>query len=148
MEGALFDCPAAWEPLLPAEVRPIHHETDLLGRHWDLLALTVEGCRSLGHGLPLHCRILLLPGDCCGALLARLRADTVISYGLSPRDSLTLSSLTDPMLCVQRELPRPDGGTVEPQELALRNLPGRAEILLPLLGIRLLQMPLTEPPTL
>ena len=148
MEGALFNCPMAWEPLLPTGVRPIHHETDLVGRHWDLLALTAQGCRSLGHGLPLHCRILLIPGDCCGALLARLRADTVISYGLSPRDSLTLSSLTEPMLCVQRELPRPDGDIVEPQDLPLHDLPDRAEELLALLGVRLLQMPLTDPPTL
>lgn len=63
--------------------------------------------------------------------------------GLSHRDSLTLSSLSEPVLCVQRALPRLEGGSVEPQEIPLPPLPGEAETLLPLLGMRLLRMPLT-----
>ena len=69
----------------------------------------------------------------------------MITCGLSPRDSLTLSSLTEPVLCVQRSLPRPDGAVIEPQEVPLPPLPGPPEELLPLLGLRLLLMPLTEP---
>ena len=60
------------------------------------------------------------------------------------RDSLTLSSLAEPVLCVQRALPRPDGAVIDPQEFPLPPLPGPAEALLPILGLRLLQMPLTE----
>ena len=72
----------------------------------------------------------------------------MITCGLSPRDSLTLSSLTEPVLCVQRHLPRPDGAVIEPQEFPLPSLPGPPEELLPLLGLRLLLMPLAEPPFL
>lgn len=72
-----------------------------------------------------------------------IQAETVVTYGLSHRDSLTLSSLSEPVLCVQRALPRLEGGSVEPQEIPLPPLPGEAEILLPLLGMRLLRMPLT-----
>ena len=89
------------------------------------------------------CRLLGAPGD-LPALPDRVRAETVVTYGLSPRDSLTLSSLAEPVLCVQRALPRPDGTAVDAQEFPLPPLPGPAETLLPLLGLRLLQMPLTE----
>ena len=94
----------------------------------------------------VQCRILLLPGSWERPLPPGLTAETVISYGLSARDSLTLSSLTEPVLCVQRRLPRPDGGRVEPQEFLLPVLPGPAEVLLPLLGVRLLQIPLDRDP--
>ena len=80
----------------------------------------------------------------CRALPERVQAEAVVTCGLSPRDSMTLSSLAEPVLCVQRALPRPDGGTVEPQEFPLPALPGPAAELLPLLGLWLLQMPLTE----
>ena len=66
--------------------------------------------------------------------LDRITAETVVTYGLSHRDSLTLSSLAEPVLCVQRRLPRPDGGVVEPQEFPLPDLPAPAAELLPLLG--------------
>ena len=98
--------------------------------------------RLTPQGLPAEgsCLLLLAPGDC--AELEGLRAERVVTYGLSPRDSLTLSSLAEPVLCVQRALPRPDGTVIEPQEFPLPDLPAPAEELLPLLGLRLLQMPL------
>jgi len=142
MEGALFHCPGEWRHLLPPGVLGAVRPEDLAGRAWDLLALTGMGCRRLG-AVSLLCRVLLVPGACPAPLPERLGAGTVITYGLSARDSLTLSSLAEPVLCVQRALPRPDGGVVEPQEFPLPPLPGPAEDLLPLLGMRLLQMPLT-----
>ena len=105
--------------------------------------MTPAGLLRTKRGL-VRCRILLLPGGCPLELAAQVHAERVITYGLSSRDSLTLSSLEAPVLCVQRTLPRPDGGVVEPQEFPLSNLPAPAEELLPLLGLRLLQMPLTE----
>ena len=141
MKNALYRCPDAWRSLLPPEVLGAVRPEELSGRVWDLLALTEQGCQSLGEAL-LLCRILLVPGDCPVVLPNRLGAEAVITYGLSPRDSLTLSSLAEPVICVQRDLPRPDGTVVEPQELPLPPLPFPAEQLLPLLGLRLLQMPL------
>ena len=91
----------------------------------------------------MMCRVALVPGN-GGGDLSGLRAETVVTWGLSPRDSLTLSSLSEPVLCVQRALLRPDGGVVEPQELPLPRLPAPAEQMLPLLGLWLLRMPLTK----
>jgi len=88
------------------------------------------------------CACLLVEGSCRSELLDAVETAYVITYGLSPRDSLTLSSLREPVLCVQRSLTRPDGTVIEPQELPLPNLPLPPEQMLPLLGLRLLQMPL------
>lgn len=136
MEGAIFDCPAPWLKWLPPGVLGAESPAGLAGRAWDLLALTRRGREALGRA-EVSCRILLLPGD--GP--PPVRAETVITWGLSPRDSLTLSSLAEPVLCVQRSLPRPDGTLIEPQELPLPPLPGPPEELLPLLGLRLLLTP-------
>ena len=103
-----------------------------------LLVLTEAG---LGRAAS-PCGILLVPGDCPAELLERVPAETVVTYGMSPRDSLTFSSLEGPVLCVQRRLPRLDGTVVEPQEVPLPGLSGPPELLLPVLGARVLQMPL------
>lgn len=143
MDAAIYKCPREWAYLLPPGTRRVRRAGELEEHIWPLLALTPEGCRALaeGGGGEIVCRLLLAPGE---AFPAQVRAETVISYGLSPRDSLTLSSLTRPVLCVQRALPRLDGAAVDAQEFPLPALPGPAETLLPLLGLRLLQLPLTE----
>ena len=147
MEGVIFCCPPAWRKLLPPGVLGAERAEALAEQYWPLLVLTRRGCGELGDTAAL-CRVLLVPGDWAPSL-DRITAETVVTYGLSHRDSLTLSSLAEPVVCVQRALPRPEGGTVEPQEFPLpRDLPAPAEELLPLLGLRLLQMPLTEPPFL
>ena len=147
MECALFDCPAAWSPWLPPGVRGLERAERLAERTWDLLALTPSGLLRLEKEL-VRCRILLLPGGSPPELVSLANAECLITYGLSSRDSLTLSSLEAPVLCVQRSLPRPDGSVLEPQELPLGSLPAPAEELLPLLGLWLLQIPLTGRPFL
>ena len=146
MEGVFFRCPPSWERLLPPGVLGATRAEDLAARCWPLLALTRRGCEELGDTAAL-CRVLLVPGDWAPSL-DRITAETVVTYGLSHRDSLTLSSLTEPVLCVQRRLPRPDGGFIEPQEFPLPDLPAPAAELLPLLGLRLLQLPQTADPFL
>ena len=89
MEGAIFDCPALWLEHLPPGVLGAESPAGLAGRTWDLLALTRRGRETLGRA-EVSCRVLLIPGDSP----LPLRAETVITCGLSPRDSLTLSSLT------------------------------------------------------
>ena len=100
----------------------------------DLLTLTPMGCALLPEPAAVTAGILLLPGDCPRS---DLRAGTVVTYGLSPRDSITLSSLREPVLCVQRTLPLLCGGVLEPQEFPLPGVEG-AERLLPGVGTRLL----------
>ena len=97
MEYALFECPTAWRPWLPPGVRGLERKEELAERTWDLLALTPAGLLHTEKGL-VRCRILLLPGGCPLELAAQVRAEWVITYGLSSRDSLTLSSLEDPVL--------------------------------------------------
>lgn len=142
VEGAIFACPAEWESRLPAGIRRVTDAKELEKRRWPLLALTSAGCARLSNE-KIRCQVLLVPGDCTTEQLTRVQAENVISYGLSPRDSLTLSSLAEPVLCIQRALPRPDGGVIEPQELPLPGLPEPAVRLLPLLGVQLLHIPLT-----
>lgn len=146
MDAAIYDCPEAWVRFLPTGTRRIQRLEELSEHLWPLLALTAAGCQALSERRKtrLVCRLLLLPGEFLHPDLAGIQAETVISCGLSPRDSLTLSSLRSPVLCVQRTLPRLDGTTVEPQEFPLPPLPGPVEAMLPLLGLRLLQMPLTD----
>jgi len=127
MDAAIYDCPEAWVRFLPPGTRRLQRAEEL----------------SEGRKTGVVCRLLLVPGE-FRPDLACIQAETVISCGLSPRDSLTLSSLRSPVLCVQRSLPRLDGTAVEPQEFPLPPLPGPVEEMLPLLGLRLLQMPLTE----
>ena len=135
----MFPCPAAWERLLPPGVRPLRRPGEAGERRWELLALSPGGPPLAGEDV--RCRLLLAPGE---RRLSGVRAERVVTYGLSARDSLTLSSLAEPVLCVQRTLPRPDGGFVEPQEVPLPALPCPAAELLALLGLRLLMLPAGE----
>ncbi len=77
--------------------------------------------------LPRQCRTVLLPGGTSGL---PLRAASAVSYGASPRDSLTLSSREGDTLwaALQRELVTVDGQVVERQEFPLRLEPGAGEL--------------------
>ena len=68
----------------------------------------------------LSCRLLLLPGT-AASLARRLHAASVVSYGSSPRDTLTISSLETGKIVValQRDLITAQNSLVEQQELIL-----------------------------
>ena len=141
MEGGLFHASTGWEHLLPPGLRQLREPGAVCREVWDLLALTPMGCRMLAE-LDVRARLLLLPGSCGTGCF---RAETVVTYGLSPRDSITFSSLREPVLCVQRALPLACGGMLEPQEFPLPGLAG-AEELLPCAGARLLWTGSPYPP--
>lgn len=92
-------------------------------------ALVVVSPRAAAAGVPLprQCRTVLLPGGAGGL---PLRAASAVSYGASPRDSLTLSSREGDTLwaALQRELVTVDGQVVERQEFPLRLEPGAGEL--------------------
>ena len=69
---------------------------------------------------------MLLPGS-AGPLARHLKADRAVSYGPSPKDSITLSSLEGDQICValQRELVTVTGRVLERQELVLPFPTGR-----------------------
>ncbi len=145
MEGALLECPRAWERLLPPGIRRAETAAELEGRDWDLLALTVGGCAAVG-AQKVQCRILLLPGSWERATPAGTDGrDCDLLRPLRPGQPHPLQpDGTGPV----RAAPAAPAGRrrVEPQEFLLPVLPGPAEVLLPLLGVRLLQIPLDRDP--
>jgi hypothetical protein len=82
------------------------------------------------------CRALLAPDECAAAAFS---AQNVITYGFSPRATLTLSAAgaESGWLAVQRELVTLSGVTVEEQELEIPMLSG-ADASLAAAGGRLL----------
>lgn len=141
MEGGFFHASTGWEHLLSPGLRQLWEPWAVGRGRWDILVLTPLGCRLLaGHSAAAE--VLLLPGDC---MAEGFRAEKVVTYGLSPRDSITFSSLTEPVLCVQRALPLANGGVLEPQEFPL---PGVADVeaLLPCAAARLLWTGTPYPP--
>ena len=102
-----------------ARVSPVH----------PALLVVSPGAVRRGLRLPGACRTVLLPGD-GGALLAGVRAASAVSYGTSPRDSLTVSSREGDRLwaALQRELVTVDGHVVERQEFPLSFRAGRDEL--------------------
>ena len=126
MERAYFKGDGA---LLPRDIHCPETAEALAARSWDLLALTAEGCRLLrAEGREVACGTLLLPGE--EPLPPRLRAERVVTYGLSHRDTLTLSSLEGDQICVaiQRDIVTVSGAVVERQELVLPFPPGRSPL--------------------
>ena len=139
MEDAVWGCcPASW---VPPGTRRLERREELAEKRWGTLLL-LPGTAAELRGVSVACACLLVEGDCPPALLEAVETEQVVTYGLSSRDSLTLSSLQEPVLCVQRSLTRGDGVVIEPQELPLGRLPLPPEQMLPFLGLWLLQVPL------
>lgn len=92
-------------------------------------ALLVVSPRAAARGvrMPRQCRTALLPGGMGGVLP---RAASAVSYGVSPRDSLTVSSREGDTLwaALQRELVTVDGRVVERQEFPLPLTSGEGEL--------------------
>ena len=116
-------------------------------------ALRTGGCPDLVVVSPLpgyrsnatlRCTFLLVPGT--AADLGRLpQPDCVVSYGLSKRDSVTLSSIMDEtlVLSLQRELPTLEGTLLERQDIPVPRLAGRRpdELLAAAAALLLLGLP-------
>ena len=96
------------------------------GRHPALLVVSPRAAER-GMPLPERSRTVLLPGELGNV---PLRAASAVSYGVSPRDSLTISSREGGTLWValQRELVTVDGRVVERQEFPLALKPGEREL--------------------
>lgn len=122
--------PGLWERCRPA----------CTGGMYDLLVVAPDWPVSRPVPPGLTCRALLLPGR-LGPLAGDLEAGWVMSYGLTPRDSLTLSSLGQDGLCLalQREVVTLAGRSLEPQETPLRGFAGaEPELVLAWAGVMLL----------
>ncbi len=91
----------------------------------DLLAVSPEAAARARPSAGVRCRCLLLPGT-AGPLAREVTAEYAVSYGTSPKDTITLSSLEGDQICLalQRELVTLDGRVLEEQELVLPFPPG------------------------
>ena len=69
----------------------------------------------------LSCRVLLLPGSGEPAVFSQIPSKWAVSFGLSGKDSITVSSLAPDfaVLSLQRELVALDGQVIEQQEIPL-----------------------------
>ena len=122
-----------------ARIHSGNHPGLLTGEILDLLVVSPSAVGWAG-AAAIYCRTVLLP-DSAGLLARSLLADRAVSYGLSGRDTITLSSLEENRICVavQREIIRLDGGLVERQELVLpRKETNSTELTLAQVGMRLL----------
>jgi hypothetical protein len=98
---------------------PARHPAELA--MWPLELLVVSpGATGWAGAEALSCRMVLVPGS-AGPLVRSFQAGCAVSYGASPRDTITISSMEGTQLCVaiQRELVTVDGGVLERQELVL-----------------------------
>lgn len=130
--------PLARELSGEAEVTGAEHPALLAGREYDLLVVSPRAVGWAG-AAALGCETVLLPGA-AGPLAGSLRAERAVSYGLNPKDTLTVSSLSGERICValQRGLIRLDGEVVEDQELVLPYAGEPPELVLARVGIKLL----------
>lgn len=90
----------------------------------DILVLSSKAAAKpeLSDTAPNKCKFFLAPGATTAKTAGRVHADCVISYGMSARDSITLSSMDglDRVISLQRELVTLDGHISEQQEIPLR----------------------------
>lgn len=102
-----------------AQLRSGRHPAELAGEPLDLLTVAPGAIGWAGAGA-VECRAVLLPGS-AGPLARALRTGQAVSYGTSPKDTLTFSSLEGDQICLalQRELVTLEGAVVEQQELVL-----------------------------
>lgn len=120
-----------------ALVRGAEHPALLAGERYDLLVVSPRAVGWAGTGL--EGETVLLPGA-AGPLAGLLRARRAVSYGLNPKDTLTLSSIEGGRISValQRGLIRLDGQVVEEQEIILPYTNELPELILARVGVKLL----------
>lgn len=91
----------------------------------DLLLVTEK---AVGNKLPvkkIQAKIALLPGDFCSDIYQNIHADCIITYGLSSKNSVTISSIDEDELLVsiQRELLNIADKVIEQQDFPVETIP-------------------------
>jgi len=85
------------------------------------IAVVPPGCKAVHYdgGARLRCKTLLLPG---GLQADFADAGCVVTYGMSAKDTITLSSIGEDscVLALQRELVTAPGGVLDRQEIKVQ----------------------------
>lgn len=118
-EGERDDFAHALAGLCPAPPVVGQHPACFSEGLFDLLLLSPAAAGWAGAGA-IACRTVLLPGVAL-PLVPILQTRSAVSYGLSPKHSLTYSSLEEGRACValQRQIVTLSGQTLEEQEFVL-----------------------------
>ena len=121
-----------------AQVWQADHPSLLAGEPCDLLVVSPHAVGWAG-AAALRCQTVLLPGS-LGTPAGSLWAERAVSYGLNPKDTLTVSSIEGDRISValQRGLIRLDGEVVEEQEIVLPYADEPPELVLARVGVELL----------
>ena len=95
---------------------------DSFSGNYDLFVVAHRGLAHRSDSPEICCRALLVPGNIPGQTIAGIQSKWVVSYGLSGKDSITVSSLEKDtaVLALQRELMTLGGEVIERQELPVR----------------------------
>lgn len=114
------------------------HETTL--KNPDVLVLTEAAADAAAEQkIRLKSSILLLPGDMADLDMDLFEAACLVTYGMSPKNTITLSSINEDycVLALQRELVTVCGDVLERQEIKVKG--GlRPELLLAVAGALLI----------
>jgi len=88
---------------------------------YDLFAVLASDCAISPLPPDLSCRALLLPGDAEAAHFSLIPSKWAVSFGLSAKDTITVSSVAPDcaVLALQRELVTLDNQVIEQQEIPL-----------------------------
>jgi hypothetical protein len=100
-------------------VRSVYSADELGGLRSDILVISPNAARKgTKPKNTVSCGILLLPGD---AEADFAEADCIVSYGMSPKNTITLSSIGEEscILALQRELITVRGDVLERQEIMI-----------------------------
>jgi len=120
LTARLRECLHAWDEGSSITLTSGTRLSDFSGTY-DLFAIVTSDLAAPFPSGDLSCQALLLPGDAQMAILEQIPSKWAVSFGFSPKDSITVSSIGSDyaVLALQRELVTVAGHIVEQQEIPL-----------------------------
>ena len=112
-----------------------------LGRSYDFIVVYSEMAVAERWDGASRCNVLLVPGKYAARAAEAITSGCIVSFGMSTRDTITLSSVDDgrPVLAIQRELVTLGGEVLERQEIPIRlQHPVPADTLMAAAGVMLI----------
>jgi hypothetical protein len=104
-------------------IRSIRALNDTTMKRTDILVLSADDAKYR-HDQNAHisCGILLMPGDTVACDTDVFDAECIVTYGMSPKNTITLSSISEDtcVLALQRELVTTKGDVLERQEIKVK----------------------------